>query len=128
MQRFQTAMDDDFNTPEAVAVLFELAKELRRQGNLLVHEGNIDTDIDQLQRDWSTLVHLAQVLGIEATPDDMPATQDGPSDEEISALVEQRLAAKKAKDFALADQIRDDLTAQGITLIDKPGGVTEWHR
>ncbi|MEM7793904.1 MAG: cysteine--tRNA ligase [Cyanobacteria bacterium P01_C01_bin.118] len=128
VQRFQVAMDDDFNTPEAVAVLFELAKELRRQGNLLVHEGKIDADSAQLQNQWHTLVGLAQVLGIEATADNATVTSDGPSDDEISGLIEQRLAAKKAKDFALADKIRDDLTAQGITLIDKPGGVTEWHR
>ena len=128
VQRFQTAMDDDFNTPEAVAVLFELAKELRRQGNILVHEGKIDADSDQLQHQWHTLVGLAQVLGIEAIVDSATVANDGPNDEEISGLIEQRLAAKKAKDFALADKIRDDLTAQGITLIDKPGGITEWHR
>ena len=128
VQRFQAAMDDDFNTPEAVAVLFELAKELRRQGNLLVHEGKADANSDSLQQQWHTLVSLAQVLGIEASLEDTPVAQDGPSDEKIATLVKQRLAAKKAKDFALADQIRNDLTAQGITLIDKPGGVTEWHR
>ncbi|MEA5463102.1 cysteine--tRNA ligase [Leptothoe sp. PORK10 BA2] len=128
VQRFQSAMDDDFNTSEAIAVLFELAKELRRQGNLLVHEGKTDGDSVYLQHQWSTLVGLAQVLGIEATPDSSPNLQAGPSDAEIATLIEQRLAAKKAKDFALSDQIRDDLTAQGITLIDKPGGVTEWHR
>ena len=129
VQRFQAAMDDDFNTSEAVAVLFELAKELRRQGNLLVHEGNIDADGATLMQQWYTLVCLAQVLGIKANPEDIsPATHDGPSDAEISTLVEQRLAAKKSKDFALADKIRDDLSAQGITLIDKPGNLTEWHR
>lgn len=128
VQRFQTAMDDDFNAPEAIAVLFELAKDLRRQGNLLVHEGKTDADSNRLQQQWHTLVCLAQVLGIEATPDTPEAAPDGPSDDDIAALIEQRLAAKKAKDFALADKIRDDLTAQGITLIDKSGGVTEWHR
>lgn len=126
VQRFQVAMDDDFNTPEAVAVLFELAKELRRQGNLLVHEGSVDADGEHLKHQWHTLVCLAQVLGIEAVPTDRPS--DGPSDDTIAGLIEQRRAAKKAKDFARADKIRDDLTAQGITLIDKPGGVTEWHR
>ncbi|MEO1506034.1 MAG: cysteine--tRNA ligase [Cyanobacteria bacterium J06633_23] len=129
VQRFQAAMDDDFNTSEAVAVLFELAKELRRQGNLLVHEGNIDADGATLKQQWYTLVCLAQVLGIEASPEDnSPVTHDGPSDADIAALVEQRLVAKKSKDFALADKIRDDLSGQGIVLIDKPGGVTEWHR
>ena len=129
VQRFQVAMDDDFNTPEAVAVLFELAKELRRQGNILVHEGKIDADANGLRQQWRTLVCLAQVLGIEASPEDASALdKGGPSDDEIASFIEQRLAAKKAKDFALADKIRNDLTDQGITLIDKPGGVTEWHR
>ncbi|MEO0867130.1 MAG: cysteine--tRNA ligase [Cyanobacteria bacterium J06642_11] len=129
VQRFQAAMDDDFNTPEAVAVLFELAKELRRQGNLLVHEGKIDADADSLNQQWQTLVGLAQILGIETSPEETVATDsDGPSDEDIATLIEQRLAAKAAKDFSLADKIRDDLTTQGITLIDKPGGITEWHR
>ena len=129
VQRFQASMDDDFNTPEAVAVLFELAKELRRQGNLLVHEGKTDADSASLKQQWHTLVSLAQVIGLEATSDNAPSNASGgPSDAEISALIEQRLSAKKAKDFALADQIRENLAAQGITLIDKPGGVTEWHR
>ncbi|MEM6254440.1 MAG: cysteine--tRNA ligase [Cyanobacteria bacterium P01_D01_bin.156] len=129
LQRFQASMDDDFNTPEAVAVLFELAKELRRQGNLLVHEGKADADGSILKQQWQTLVGLAQVLGIEAAPEDSAAPDgSGPSDDEIATLIEQRRAAKKTKDFALADKIRDGLTAQGITLIDKPGGVTEWHR
>ncbi|MEM9806781.1 MAG: cysteine--tRNA ligase [Cyanobacteria bacterium P01_D01_bin.56] len=129
VQRFQAAMDDDFNTPEAVAVLFELAKELRRQGNLLVHEGKADMDGASLKQQWQTLVVLAQILGIEALPEDTAVPdEDSPDKDEIATLIEQRLAAKKAKDFALADKIRDDLTAKGITLIDKPGGVTEWHR
>ncbi|MEM7063112.1 MAG: cysteine--tRNA ligase [Cyanobacteria bacterium P01_B01_bin.77] len=129
VQRFQMAMDDDFNTPEAVAILFELAKELRRQGNLLVHEGKTDADSEQLKQQWHALVSLAQVLGIYAEPEETDdAKSKGPSGEAITALIEQRLAAKKAKDFALADKIRENLTAQGITLIDKPGGVTEWHR
>ncbi len=127
VQRFQTAMDDDFNTPEAVAVLFELAKELRRQGNLLVHEGKTTAPSNELQQQWQTLVELSGVLGIEATAEAAEEAA-GPSDEEVTALVAQRRQAKKEKNFALADEIRDRLSAQGITLIDKPGGVTDWHR
>ena len=127
VQRFQTAMDDDFNTPEAVAVLFELAKELRRQGNLLVHEGKTTAPSDELQQQWQTLVELSGVLGIEAAAEAVEEAA-GPSDDEVTALVTQRRQAKKEKNFALADEIRDRLSAQGITLIDKPGGVTDWHR
>ena len=126
VQRFQMAMDDDFNTPEAVVVLFELAKELRRQGNILIHEGKTDADGASLRDQWHTLVCLAEVLGIEADVDTAPTS--GPSDETIDAQVQQRSAAKKERNFAEADRIRDWLSAQGITLIDKPGGVTEWHR
>lgn len=127
VQQFQTAMDDDFNTAGALAVLFDLAKELRRAGNLITHTGTADTDAKTLRQQWQTLVVLAQVLGLEATPSDTPAA-GGLSDAEIEALIEQRKAARAAKDFAKSDRLRDELQAQGITLIDKPGGVTEWHR
>jgi cysteinyl-tRNA synthetase len=50
------------------------------------------------------------------------------SDAEIESLIQQRQAARKAKDFAAGDRIRDELKAQGITLIDQPGGTTRWHR
>lgn len=66
VESFQKGMDDDFNTPTALAVLFELAKELRRQGNLLTHQGKTDTSSETIKQQWQTLVHLAQVLGLEA--------------------------------------------------------------
>jgi cysteinyl-tRNA synthetase len=53
---------------------------------------------------------------------------DGPTAEEIGALIEERKAAKAAKDFATADRVRDDLKARGVILEDKPGGLTEWRR
>jgi cysteinyl-tRNA synthetase len=124
--QFQASMDDDFNTPGAIAVLFGLAKELQRQGNLIVHEGQPDGDPDKLYRQWQTLVQLAQVLGLEAQAQIM-ADSEGISDAEIEAQIAQRTAAKQAKNYAEADRIRNDLSAQGITLIDKPG-VTTWHR
>lgn len=127
VQRFQEAMDDDINTPGGVAVLFELAKDLRREGNVLVHQGQTDTDAEMLRQQWQTLVCLAQVLGLEAEPE-QEAASEGLSDAEIEALIEQRQQARKAKNFAESDRIRDHLQAQGITLIDQAGGVTRWHR
>ena len=126
--QFQRAMDEDFSTPGGLAVVFELAKELRRAGNVLVHQGKTDTDSVTLRQQWQTLVEFAGVLGLEATAE---ATQDnsgGLSDAQIEALIEKRQAVRQAKDYAESDRIRDELQSQGIALIDKPGGVTEWHR
>ncbi|WP_017661313.1 cysteine--tRNA ligase [Baaleninema simplex] len=123
-EKFQTAMDDDFNTSGGLAVVFELAKELRRVGNILVHGGEVDVSADALQRQWITLVELAGVLGLEAQPEEASESPNGLSDEAILALIEQRQAARKAKNFAEADRIRDDLKERGIALIDKPGETT----
>jgi cysteinyl-tRNA synthetase len=128
VQRFQTAMDDDFNSPGGLAVLFELAKELRRAGNLITHEGQADRAADDLRQDWYTLVSLAQVLGLEAvsTSDDAPADEGG--DAVIAEMIQARCAARKSKDFKESDRLRDLLTAEKIVLIDQPDGTTRWHR
>jgi cysteinyl-tRNA synthetase len=128
VQAFQTAMDDDFNTAGGLAVLFDLAKDLRRAGNLITHTGTADTDSNALRQQWQALVCLAQVLGLEAQPEAEVSTEGGLSDAEIESLLTQRREARASKNFAESDRIRDLLQAEGITLIDKPGGVTEWHR
>ena len=128
VQSFQVSMDDDFNTPGAIAVLFGLAKELQRQGNLIVHEGKPDAESEALQQQWKTLVSLAQVLGLDPQTEAAVETEGGLSDAEIDDLVAQRKAAKQGKNYAEADRIRDELSDAGITLIDKPGGVVVWHR
>lgn len=130
VERFRLVMDDDLNTASATTVLFALAKELGRAGNLISHEGNADTDSDSLRQQWQTLVCLGQILGLEATPVEAASTDgdDGLSDAAIEELIAQRQGARKAKDFDESDRIRDQLKAQGITLIDKPGGITTWIR
>ncbi|MCS6813318.1 MAG: cysteine--tRNA ligase, partial [Cyanobacteria bacterium] len=127
VRRFQTAMDDDLNTPAALAVLFELAKDLRRQGNMIVHNGKPDANPQDLRQQWQTLVVLAEVLGLRASVPTI-ANNTGLTDAEVEALVQERRVARSAKNWAESDRIRDLLQAQGITLIDKPGGVTLWHR
>ncbi|HIK10712.1 MAG TPA: cysteine--tRNA ligase [Oscillatoriaceae cyanobacterium M33_DOE_052] len=127
--KFQEAIDDDFNFPNALVVLFELAKDLRREGNLLVHEGKTDADAQVLWSQWQILMGLSGVLGLQVSPDEAILEETGGlTDGEIEALIAQRTAARKAKDFGESDRIRDELKAQGITLIDAPGGVTRWHR
>lgn len=129
VQRFQTAMDDDFNTPGGLAVLFELAKDLQKEGNRMTHAGQAQADSATLREMWQTLVCLSQVLGLELSEQDLaPPDAAGISDTEIEQLIQQRAEAKKAKDFASADRIRTDLKNLGITLIDKPGGITQWVR
>ncbi len=128
VERFNLAVDDDLNFAGGLAVLFEVAKDLRREGNLLVHEGKTETSPQELQVVWRTLVTLAEVLGLAAQPEVQEESADGLSDAEIEALIQQRADARKAKNFAEGDRIRNELQAKGITLIDKPGGVTIWHR
>jgi cysteinyl-tRNA synthetase len=72
---------------------------------------------------------LSQILGLEVQFDgEISSSSDGLSDAEIESLIQERLAAKKAKNYAEADRIRDELQNQGIKLIDQPGGLTNWHR
>jgi cysteinyl-tRNA synthetase len=140
VQQFQASMDDDFNTAGAIAILFALAKDLQKEGNRLVHGQATTHDSPTIRGTWQTLSVLAEVLGLKVDQSLLTggvdsssalgtdAVTSGLSDAAIEELVQQRLAAKKAKNFAEGDRIRDELKEQGVILIDKPGGITEWHR
>ena len=122
-------MDLDFNTPGALTVLFELAKELGKEGNVLVHQGKTETSPQLLQQKWVTLVTLAGVLGLELGPEaETEISVGGLTDGEIEAMIQQRKDARKGKNFAEGDRIRDELKDNGITLIDQKDGTTIWHR
>jgi cysteinyl-tRNA synthetase len=121
---FTAAMNDDFNTAGAVAVLFELAGELNRSGSLQVASqlkalGGV---LGLLQRDADAFLQIG-VVGLDADAGDPSGVQAA-----IQADIERRAQAKRDKNFALADQIRQDLLGRGIVLEDKPGGVTQWRR
>ncbi|MCP9902673.1 cysteine--tRNA ligase [Cyanobium sp. BA5m-21] len=130
--RFAAAMDDDLNTSAALAVLFELAKPLRALANRLERGDSsaaAEARAPELVEQGQLLLELAGVLGLESETEAITSsTSPGPSDAEIQAQIDQRQAAKAAKDFPAADSIRDGLRAQGIELIDRPGGITEWLR
>jgi len=130
--RFAAAMDDDLNTSSALAVLFELAKPLRALANRLERGDSsaaAEARAPELVEQGQLLLELAGVLGLQSeTEAKTSSTSPGPSDAEIQAQIDQRQAAKAAKDFPAADGIRDGLRAQGIELIDRPGGITEWLR
>ncbi len=131
--RFAAAMDDDLNTAAALAVVFELARPLRALANRL-ERGDQAAAAEAadagVQSRAALLLELAAVLGLkpEFHSSGVAAGADGPSDAEIEALIEQRRIAKANRDFTSADRIRADLQQQGIELIDRPGGVTEWLR
>ena len=120
-KRFADSMNDDFNTPEAIAVLLDLASEMNRaQGqekqslaNTLKSLGN---SLNFLQREPTSFLQSGTKQNDGITPD------------QIEAQIEARKQAKQAKDFAKADLIRKSLLEQGIILEDKPSGITEWRR
>ncbi|MBR8832665.1 MAG: cysteine--tRNA ligase [Stigonema ocellatum SAG 48.90 = DSM 106950] len=128
IQRFKESGDDDFNFSVSLAVLFELAKNLQREGHILVHQGKSEMPTVELQRQWHTLVTLAEVLGLEVNTAFVETnSSSGLSDAEIEELIQQRQQARQGKNFAEADRIRNDLLLAGITLIDSRDG-TRWHR
>jgi cysteinyl-tRNA synthetase len=124
VERFTQAMNDDFNTAMAIAVLFELAKELRSQANRLEHTGSSEQPPLLLQQQWQTLVELAGVLGLQTQLE--TKTTAGLSEPEITALIQQRQQARQAKNYTEGDRLRQVLKTEGITLIDQPDGTTRW--
>ena len=113
-QKFRTAMEDDFDTPAAFAVLHELRRELNRS------------------KSGETAGLLKALGGTLGFFQDVPAAfvqgAGGADQMDIDALVSERNAAKKAKNFAQADAIRKQLDDAGIVLEDKVAGLTEWRR
>jgi len=121
-QRFEQAMNEDFNTAEAVAVLFDLANQINKLKT---------TDMQAASSLAATLKQLAGVIGLlQDDPDTYlksGGTSDGMSNDEIDSLIQQRAQAKTDKNWAESDRIRDELKEQGIVLEDK-GAETTWRR
>jgi cysteinyl-tRNA synthetase len=126
IERFQEAVNDDFNFPGGLVIIFELAKELNRERNIIVHQGKTETPANELLEKWQTLITLADVLGLTAQPETETPKQDGISNAEIEELIQKRWEARKAKNFAESDRIRDELLEKGVVLTDTKDG-TFWH-
>ena len=130
--RFRAAMDDDFNTPEAMAVLFDLTRDINR--------AKAENKAEEAETMAALLRRLSKVLGVlQDNPSSWLKSQARTvtlaldavivwSDKKIDSLVEERLAARKAKNWTESDRIRDELKAQGIILEDRPDGTTDWRR
>ncbi|OWY64114.1 cysteine--tRNA ligase [cyanobacterium TDX16] len=124
--RFQAAMNDDFNTAAGLAVLFELAKSLKRELNLRRDRGLPELADLQLHQRSQTLIQMARVLGLEARRETTPTQEIDAA--WIEALLKQRQQARQEKRYAEGDRLRNELQAAGITLVDQPDGQTRWHR
>ena len=114
VQGFETAMDDDFNTADAIASVFELVKFINTTANGSRSKEYLDSLYEKLSG-------LTDVLGI------IIEKKEEILDEDIEAMIEKRQAARKERNFALADQIRDELLARGIILEDTREGV-KWKK
>ncbi|WP_020209680.1 cysteine--tRNA ligase [Gilvimarinus chinensis] len=118
-QRFVDSMNDDFNTREALASMFDLARAL-----------NAEKDVAKAEQMASILKALGGILGLlQSKPEEFlqQASGDSMSAEQVEKLIAERAAAKSDRDFSRADQIRDELVAAGIILEDSPSG-TQWRR
>ena len=123
-QAFDAAMDDDFNTPEAIAALQGLAREINteRTGGVITHRAKLLA---------GELRALGGVLGVLKLAPEVwfrAGAAGGLADGDIETQIAARLAARKARQWAESDRIRDELAAAGIILEDKPGGTTTWRR
>jgi cysteinyl-tRNA synthetase len=122
-ERFCEAMDDDFNTPEALAVLQSLARGM----NL----ARVAGDNSQAALLGAELRSLAGVLGLaQAEPETWlrSAGESGIVDSAVESLIEARNSARRGKNWPEADRIRKQLDSVGVILEDRPGGKTVWRR
>ncbi|MDH5777649.1 MAG: class I tRNA ligase family protein, partial [Gammaproteobacteria bacterium] len=123
-ERFDSAMADDFNTPEALTILFELAKALNKSK---------EKDLSEAKKFAAQLKHLGLLLGLlqddpeQFLRDRTGQSGSGLSDDEVDSLIQQREQARLDKDWSEADRIRDLLSEQGIILEDG-AGKTGWRR
>ena len=114
VKKFETAMDDDFNTADAISAIFELVK----LSNSTISE---ESSVDYLRKLQETIERLCEVLGI------ITEKKTEVLDSDVEALIEERQQARKAKNFAMADEIRGKLLDMGIVLEDTREGV-KWKR
>jgi cysteinyl-tRNA synthetase len=116
---FTKAMNDDFNTPEAIAVLFGVARDVNRLK---------DKNKEQAEILAGVLKRLSANLGLLERDPDVFRKGKGDDDDEIEDLIAQRINARNQKDWVESDRLRDELAERGVVLEDRPDGSTDWSR
>jgi cysteinyl-tRNA synthetase len=111
--RFKEAMDEDLNTADGLSVIFDMVRDINSNAK-------VDSSKEIVKASYDMLMELADVLGLLYKKEES-------LDNEIEKLIEERQKARKEKNWALSDKIRDDLKAKGIILEDTPEGV-KWKR
>ena len=130
-EQFRLAMDDDFNTAQAIGHLFEGARTINRLVATKKFRKQADK-VASVRALRQKIIQLGEVLGLfHSDPAAWLRQQNlrglqalGLSEAEVDALIQERLEARKNRDFSLADRIRDDLAARGVELLDSPAGTT----
>jgi cysteinyl-tRNA synthetase len=127
LRRFHAAMEDDFNTPDAMAVMQSVAREL--------NSAKAGGDRSKAAAAAAALLEMGRALGLLQQDPEVYLKRANPldggaalADAEIEELMSARHKARAAKNFRESDRIRDLLAAAGVLLEDKPGGITEWRR
>jgi cysteinyl-tRNA synthetase len=139
-RRFEAAMDDDFNTPEAIAALQGLASEINRAkgANDWGKASALAAELKKLAAVLGVL-HLqpeeflrksrvGSLAGVDNMEFEAVGTVTAPADADIERLIAERRSARAARNFKESDRIRDELAKAGIILEDKPDGTTTWRR
>jgi cysteinyl-tRNA synthetase len=128
VERFKSGMDDDLNTAGAIGALYDLLTVLNRfaDAHKLEAHGASANDLEQFRRGVRVLRELSQILGLFREAVAKTETRGELVDGLIQLLIDLRAECRKAKNFAMADQIRQRLQALGVTLEDRPGG-TGWR-
>jgi cysteinyl-tRNA synthetase len=126
-RRFHESMDDDFNTPEAIAVLQNIVREINTARDV-----GDSARVATLAAELRTLGGVLGILGVPAQEwarlGSSASTEGAASDAEVAARIAARTLARRARNWGESDRIRDELAAQGIVLEDKPDGQTVWRR
>jgi cysteinyl-tRNA synthetase len=121
--RFQEVMDDDFNTPEAFAILQNLTREMNS-----ARDAGSNKKVSALAAELKSIANVLGIAQLDPAVWFRSSSRSVVDDAEVERQIEARLTARREKNWAESDRIRDVLAEQGVIVEDKPGGKTTWRR